>query len=152
MLGRWLVIQLVSWMLSNSKLIIHILHVLKWTYWSGLHCSFYESLIPFTTARSLASPVNRHTLYRLGQLVSYSIHPSAVAGRASIPIFKKGEKDDHSSGISLLSAVLKLLTKIIWLETEKAGICKEQQGFWRNMSMADAKLSIRQTVGKAKRI
>lgn len=77
--------------------------------------------------------------------------PSEWRGSILIPIFKKGEKTDPKNyrGISLMSAVMKLFTKILAEEVVSTGICEEQQGFRNNRSAIDAIFIIRQITEKA---
>lgn len=69
----------------------------------------------------------------------------------TIPIFKRGEKIDPRNyrGISLLSTVSKLLTKVLAEEVATTGIREEQQGFRPNRSAVDAIFILRQLAEKA---
>ena len=69
----------------------------------------------------------------------------------TIPIFKKGDRKvcDNYRGITLLSAALKLFTKILSEAIADTGIEEEQQGFRRNRSTIDAIFIVRQIVEKA---
>lgn len=60
-----------------------------------------------------------------------------------IHIFKRGTKIDPKNyrGITLLSAVLKLMTKILAERIAQTGICEEQQGFRRNRSTIQTRYS-----------
>ena len=69
----------------------------------------------------------------------------------TIPIFKKGDRKilDNYGGITLLSAVLKLFTKILSETISHTGIVEEQQDFRRNRSTIDAVFILRQIIEKA---
>lgn len=69
----------------------------------------------------------------------------------TIPVFKKGDKMDPQNyrGISLLSTVSKVFTKILADEILQTGISEEQQGFRQNRSTIDAIFILRQITEKA---
>lgn len=85
------------------------------------------------------------------KIISDKTVPSEWRESILIPIFKKGEKTDPKNyrGISLMSSVLKLFTKILAEEVMSTGICEEQQGFRNNRSAVDAIFIIRQITEKA---
>lgn len=70
----------------------------------------------------------------------------------TMPIFKKGMKCDpvNYRGITLLSSVAKLLTKILTKKiTDKVPMCEEQQGFRSNRSTLDAIFILQQLIEKS---
>ena len=69
----------------------------------------------------------------------------------TIPILKKGSRKDPANyrGITLLSSILKLFTKILSDEIHARGMCEEQQGFRKNRSTIDAIFTIRQIAEKS---
>lgn len=77
--------------------------------------------------------------------------PTQWKESVTIPIFKKGAKVDPKNyrGISLLSVVQKLLTKILAKEIAQTGISEEQQDFKQNRSTVDAIFILRQISEKA---
>ena len=77
--------------------------------------------------------------------------PTSWKESTTIPIFKKGTKTDPKNyrGITLLSAVLKLMTKILAEVIAETGINEEQQGFRKNRSTIDAIFILRQIAEKS---
>lgn len=77
--------------------------------------------------------------------------PEEWRSSITVPIFKKGAKKEPKNyrGITLLSAVLKTLTKILTqIIRLKAPLCEEQQGFRHNRSTVDAIFIMRQLAEK----
>lgn len=79
--------------------------------------------------------------------------PNQWREEITIPVFKKDKKTEPGNyrGITLLSTIQKLLTKIIAAKIANTGTCEEQQGFRNNRSTMDAifTLTIRQIVAQA---
>ena len=69
----------------------------------------------------------------------------------TIPIYEKGAKTETTNyrGISLLSAMLKFLTKIFEEKIPDTEICKEQQGFRKHKYAIYAILTKRHITEKA---
>lgn len=69
----------------------------------------------------------------------------------TIPIIKKGDMSipDNYRGVTLLSTVMKLFTKILATRVSDTGIAEEQQGFRQNRSTTYAIFIIRQITEKA---
>lgn len=90
-----------------------------------------------------------HTFYN--KIATLKKIPEEWRKSITIPIFKKGSKAEPKNyrGITLLSTVLKLLTKIIADEVTQTGISEEQQGFRQNRSTIDAIFILRQITEKS---
>lgn len=77
--------------------------------------------------------------------------PKEWKGSITLLIFKKGDKKipGNYRGIALLSAILKLFTRILaHIIEEKIPLSEEQQGFKKNRSTTDAIFVARQLVEK----
>lgn len=78
--------------------------------------------------------------------------PKDMRNSITIPIYKKGDKKrpENYGGITLLSSVLKIITKVtlnkLNMELENN---EEQMGFRRNRSTTDAIYVVRQIVEKS---
>ncbi|XP_055389945.1 uncharacterized protein LOC129618936 [Condylostylus longicornis] len=85
-------------------------------------------------------------------ILKHELVPIGWKNSITMPIFKKGDKADPQNyrGICLLSALVKLFTKILSQNiTETAGISEEQQGFRTNRSTVDAIFILSQILEKA---
>jgi len=78
--------------------------------------------------------------------------PTAWKTSITIPIFKRGDKKcpENYRGITLLSAVFKLFTKVILNKIQPLLLtCEEQHGFRSNRSTTDALFIVRQIAEKS---
>lgn len=77
--------------------------------------------------------------------------PESWKTSITVPIFKKGDRSlpNNYRGITLLSSVMKLFTKILAMYISSTGIAEEQQGFRQNRSTTDAIFIVRQIAEKA---